>query len=274
MTTQNNDVEKRYSAAHKAAIGKVAHHLGLAKAAHAKGMAFLGKAAGCMVKMHKGGLTDEDFKKAQGDLAGHISSAHDSFSAAGDHMDDMDAHLGKAMTSFGSGTQVTSGQHGGTSEVPSLSEMTEGSVPQYDADSEYGKLMKRIADGQLLTKEQVDAMIASATKNASLEAQVASLSKQVETLSRMPAGDPKVKIFDFDRTAAGGGNAGENTAKVAALLNGIDLNMRDEGDFTKAAGGVIANMIKNGPKFGGNMFGKPPMWDPSFHGRGGTGARN
>ncbi len=313
MTTKDEvkklagELVKRYGAAHKAALGKVAHHLGLAKSAHAKGMSRLAKAADCMVKFHKAGTVD--FKKDGGDAASHVAAAHDHFDTAAGHMDDADAHLGKAMSAWGHETNVNAGEDpGGAITLPSLSELTEGDVPWYDSSEEYGEkvaaaIMKSLGikapDGgdatkalaaivgktaatdagkdQTFTKAQVDEMIKQASESAAAKAENESLRKQVETLSRMPAGAPKVKIFDFDKSALPGiegGKGDDNSQRLAKLIDGVNFDMQDEGDFTKAGSTMIANMIKNGPKFGQNAFGKAPMWDPSFHGRGGTGARN
>lgn len=298
------EIAKRYGAAHKASLAKVAHHMGLAKAAHAKGMASLAKAAGCLVDAHKGAGTI-DLKK-DGGIAGHIASAHDHFDAAGGHMDDAMAHVGSAMSSWSSSPAVSSSTDpGGAITLPSLSELTEGSVmwPGDDNDESYGeKILKQIAallgksaetdvtkalaalvgknantgnnnsanTAQTFTKEQVDAMVKAAT----VEAENASLKKQVETLSRLPAGAPRVKVFDFDKSAlpGSGGEGTDNAARLGKLIDGVDFDIKDEGDFTKAGSTMIANMIKNGPKFGKTDFGKPPMWDPNFRGRGGTGA--
>ncbi len=316
MSTQDEvkklagELVKRYGAAHKASIHKVAHHLNLAKAAHAKGMTRLAKAADCMVKLHKAGGTI-DIKKDGADMAGHMAAAHDHFDTAAGHMDDASAHVGAAMSAWGHDVHVNEGEDpGGAITLPSLSELTEGGGPWYDSSEPYGEkiaaaVMKAlglkapaendaakalaaivgkvagadtVADTKkMFTQEQVDAAVKQASESAAAKAENESLRKQVETLSRMPAGAPKVKIFDFDKSALPGiegGKGDDNAQRLAKLIDGVNFDMQDEGDFTKAGSTMIANMIKNGPKFGQNAFGKAPMWDPSFHGRGGTGARN
>ncbi len=320
MSTQDEvkklagELVKRYGAAHKASIAKVAHHLNLAKSAHAKGMSRLAKAADCMVKLYKvGGAID--IKKDGGDMAGHMAAAHDHFSDSAAHMDDAAAHVGAAMSAWGHDVHVNAGEDpGGAITLPSLSELTEGGGPWYDSSEEYGEkvaktvsemIMKSLGlkvpdktddvtkalaalagkggDGgsagkeQTFTKAQVDEMVKQAAEAAATKAENEALKKQVEVLQRMPAGAPKVKIFDFDKSALpgiDGGKGEDNAQRLGKLVEGVDFNIQDEGDFTKAGATMIANMIKNGPKFGQSTFGKAPMWDPSFHGRGGTGARN
>jgi hypothetical protein len=267
-----------------------------------------------MVKAHKVGAIDLK-KDSGGELAGHIAAAHDHFNTAGDHMDDAAAHVGSAMSAWGHGTAVSEGDDpGGAITLPSLSELTEGGGPWYDSAEEYGEkiagaiakhlgiktgddmapggairaleaLGKNAGAGTgggdkkaTFTQEQVDAMVKSAAEAAATKAENEALKKQVDILQRMPNGAPKVKIFDFDKSALPGGGAdqgGEDDAqRLGKLVEGVDFNIRDEGDFTKAGSTMIANMIKNGPKFGKNSFGKAPMWDANFRGRGGTGARN
>ena len=299
MTTEPNDADiakraelnKRYAAAHKASLAKVSSHLAMCKSAHAKGMACMAKGAKMMV--------EADHAKKAADMssvAGAMSAAHDHFNTAADHMDDMEAHLGKAMSAFGHNTAVNEGiTTGGEITLPALSDLTEGEVPWYDAAEPYGAaatvkgaVTKLVASGALLTKAQVEKMVTEATEKAakdakaastvdSLTEQVKTLQKSIEVLSRQPAGQPRVKIFDVVKSPMPGmpGSEGaDNATKTAAILEGVDMNIQNENDFTKAGGLMIANMIKNGPKFGGQLFGKPPMWDPSFHGRGGTGSRN
>lgn len=285
---------KRYSASHKSSVAKVAQHLNLAKLAHAKGMGHLAKAAACMTEAKKLGKAAD-----AGALAGHIASAHEAFGASADHMDDMDAYLDRAMKAWAPHQTAVSedDEVGGEITLPSLSDMTEGEVPEYTSDDEYGavmamagggkKLKHALASGAVVPKEQVDKLVAAAAEKAAAEAKtvsltstVESLQKQVEALLRQPAaGSPKVKIFDVTKSGGpsidlGGGDEAEQTAKLGKLLEGVDTNIQDEHSFTTAAGRMIGNMIKNGPKFGQRMFGKPPMFDPTFHGRGGTGSRN
>ena len=315
MTTSNddvakraNDLVKRIGAAHKASLHKVAQHLNMAKSAHAKGMSSLKKAAGCMVAAHKLGKAADSET-----LAGHMSDAHDHFNTSAEHMDDMEAHLGKAMSAWGHNTAVSSDiEIGGSASTPSLDEMTEGHVPQYDSaepydyavdPSKFARVLKSLLGGDetkldvvkgmfadvkknsgVVTKADADKMVADAVaaattklQNEALVKQVESLSKTVEQLQRLPAGAPKVKIFDFEKSALpgmGGGEGDKSKAQLGALVDGVDFDISNEGDFQKAGGRMIANMIKNGPKFGGELFGKAPMYDPGFHGRGGTGARN
>lgn len=278
------ELSKRYSAAHKGALTRAAHHMNLAKAAHHKGMGFLAKAAHHMVESKKMS------KAADGDtLAGHVAAAHDHFNTAGGHMDDALSHLGGAMSAWGHSTSVDTGTKvGGEINVPTLDQLTEGGAPWYDSAVPYGEkvakaVQEALAKGGYVAKDAADKMVkdaeekaAAAAKSATLEKQVELLSKQVETLQRMPAGAPRVKLFDLDKSALPGlgGDEPDDKLRAGALIEGVNFNMNDEGDFTKAASTMIANMVKNGPKFGKNLFGKAPMWDPTFHGRGGTGARN
>ena len=279
-------VAKRYATAHKASLAKVSSHLAMAKSNQVKGMDCLSKAAKCMVDAKK--LS----KAADGDeMAGHVMKAHGFFGKAADNMMDMEAHLGKAMGAWGHDTNVSEDTEvGGEITIPSLADLTEGNVPQYESDKEYGKALKSLQEsitkGELVSKEQVEKMVKDAAEKATADAKstallekVEALTKQVEALQRMPAGAPKVKVFDFNKSAlpaldGGAESVDENKVRIAALMDGVDFNMENDNDFQKAAGGMIANMLKNGPKFGKTLFGKPPMYDANFHGRGGTGARN
>jgi hypothetical protein len=299
LAKRAQEVVKRYAAAHKAALAKVAHHLGLAKAAHAKGMTSLKKAVGCMVEAKKLGKAAD----MEG-IASNIAAAHDHFNTAASSMDDMEAHLGKAMSGFGAGTAVDADTEvGGGISIPGLSDLTEGEVPWYDSAAPYGEKLAKFKEfvkaafgvelpdpvkkpvaqrsTDFVSRADAEAMAKVAAEQATLRAENDALKRQVETLSRLPTGAPRVKIFD---TAAKSplpgmlGDTGEgdetNEVRLAKMLNGVDLDIKNEGDFTKASSLMIANMIKNGPKFGKTTFGKAPMWDPGFHGRGGTGARN
>lgn len=273
------DLIKRAADAGKAALGRVQGHLGLAKAAHDQGMDCISKAAAHMVgaaKVNKSADPDT--------LAGHIAAAHKCFGKAAGHLEDMDAHLGKAMTSW------DNGELGGRTNSPGVSTLTEGSVPQYEGDREYGKSAQPAppappkAPEGYLSPDQVQEMINKAVTTVKSETQlevaqtqIKALQSQVEMLSKMPAGAPRVKIFDINKTPLPGfeGDGSEDgSARVAKMVEGVDFNMQNESDFTKAGSTMIANMIKNGPKFGKSTFGRAPMWDQAFHGRGGTGARN
>ena len=143
------EFNKRYSNAHKAALGKVDSHLRMAKSAHGRGMASLAECAKCMVDAKKLGKAADD-----GDLASHLAAAHGQFGKAADHMDDAESHLNRALSRF-SPEQVPLLVPRGYSRsnsnrdaplpslagavTPSMSDMTEGDVPQYDSVAPYGE---------------------------------------------------------------------------------------------------------------------------------------
>lgn len=256
-----NDLQKRYSAAHKMALHKAMHHLGLAKAAHAKGMHRLIKCANAMVEAKK------MFKAADGDtLAQHLAAAHGHFSAVSDHLDDMEAHLGKAMSAWGHSTSAEEPSVGGERYAPSLSDLTEGDVPEYDLAAPYGAKV---------TMAQAREMAKNAATLAQAKVQVEMLTKQVELLSKMPAGAPRVRTFDFPKSPlpmvnGSGEGDDDNAARLGKLIEGVAFDEMPNDGGARAGATMIANMIKNGPKFGKTTFGKPPMWDQNFRGRGGA----
>lgn len=276
-------IVKRYAAKHKTAVTRAAHHLTMAKAAHSKGLECLRKAAAHLVESHKLGKAADNSS-----LASNISSAADHFNTSGAEMDDIEGLLGSAMSAWGHSTNVDPNTEvGGEVNIPSLDQMTEGEVPWYDSAQPYGeklakfakklekkltkKLAKQVATPVGMTQEQVDQVVKAAVDKAVADNRAEMLQKQVDVLMRQPAGAPKVRIFDTTQLNKGVSGEGD---KLAKLMDGINPNPTDEAEFTKSAGGMIANMIKNGPKFGNATFGKPPMYDPEFKGRGGTGARN
>ena len=137
------EFNKRYSNAHKAALGRVSQHLTMAKAAHERGMDSLSKAAKCMVDANKLGKAADD-----ADLASHLARAHGHFGKAASSMDDAEAHLNRALTQFKPEDvplMVPRGYSRSSSNnneplpslagavVPTLADMTEGDVPQYDS---------------------------------------------------------------------------------------------------------------------------------------------
>jgi len=81
-------VSKRYSAAHKTALNRVAQHLKLAAAAHDRGMNSLASCAKSLVDAKKLSKAADD-----GDLASHLPQAHGHFGKAASSMDDAEAHL-------------------------------------------------------------------------------------------------------------------------------------------------------------------------------------
>ena len=254
-----NELLKRYATAHKASLHKVAHHLNLAKASHVKGMHRLSKAAGCMLEAKK------LYKAADGDtLAQHLAAAHGHFSAVSDHLDDMEAHLGKAMSAWGHSTSAEEPSVGGERYAPSLSDLTEGDVPEYDLAAPYGAKV---------TMAQAREMAKSAAETARAKVEIELLQKQVDLLSKMPAGAPKVKLFDFEKSPLPGmtaeAGADDNATRLGKLIEGVAFDEMPNDGGARAGATMIANMIKNGPKFGKNTFGKAPMWDQDFRGRGG-----
>jgi hypothetical protein len=137
-------ISKRYNAAHKTALNRVAQHLKLAKAANRRGMSSIAECAKVLVESNKLG------KAAEGDrLASALAAAHGNFGKAADELADAQAHLNQALTHFkpedvpllvpsgysrSASDPPTRSVAGATAIVPSLSDLTEGGdVPQYDS---------------------------------------------------------------------------------------------------------------------------------------------
>jgi hypothetical protein len=136
--------------AHKSALTMVKRHVGLAKSAHRRGMASLAECAKCLVEADKLG------KAVDGDhLARHLTGANGHFGKSADHISDAQAHLNQALTHF-SPDQVLLVPRGYSRSnsnsdpaipslagavTPSLDDMAEGDVPQYDSVAPYGEKM-------------------------------------------------------------------------------------------------------------------------------------
>lgn len=292
------DLAKRYGAAHKMAVHKAMHHLSIAKMAHAKGMSSLKKAAGCMVAAHKANKA-----AVSEDAAGHVAAAHDHFNNVGNAIDDVEAHLGKAMSAWGHSTNVDPNTDvGGSVNIPALSELTEGDVPWYDSAEPYsygtgdaveGKFARAVAGvlkglgvevkapaaksgrPDMVTRAQAEEMVKAAAADAAKNAEIESLKKQVEFYSRQPAGPPKVRTFDFTPPAVPGAgdlsDPNSDNVKVAKIFKGIDVNtINDKDHLASNSGKMIANMIGDRLANGGS-FGKSPIFDPTFRGAAGRG---
>ena len=129
--------------AHKSALTMVQRHIGLAKSAHRRGMSSLAECAKCLVESNKlGNAADSDR------LARHLTAANGQFGKASDHLDDASAHLNRALTSFSPDEfplLVPRGYSRASANsdapipslagavIPSLDDMTEGHVGQYDS---------------------------------------------------------------------------------------------------------------------------------------------
>ena len=143
------EFNKTYSAANKSALGKVNQHLKLAKSAHGRGMASLAECAKVMVDAKKlSKAVDDD------EMARHLAAANGHFSKAASSMDDAEAHLNRALSQFKPEENPLMVPRGYSRSVsnrndpepslagavtPSLDDMTEGDVPQYDSVAPYGE---------------------------------------------------------------------------------------------------------------------------------------
>jgi Putative phage serine protease XkdF len=264
MAASPDEIRKRVAAAHKEAIHKAMHHLTKAGHSHKGGFAAL-KAAHKMCKA----LAAGDIEKGESTgLIGHLSKAHEHFSDAQDHHDMASSHLGKASHAWGSsGIQedwggehdmLPSETHGSLHEP---SQPTEGHVPIIDADEVYpGKAAKGS-----ISKAEHDALLAAAVAKAQAE----SLQKQVDLLSRAPAGSPRARAFaigkdafpvgDFDKTST------QPSDPMAILMKGMDtFDMEDPDQRQRAFSKAVANMIGD-TLSGGGHFAKSVL-DPGFRG--------
>jgi hypothetical protein len=141
------EFNKRYSNEHKSALTMVNRHVGLAKSAHRRGMSSLAECAKVLVEANKlGKAADSDH------LARHLTAANGHFGKSADHMFDAQAHLNQALSHFKpEPLLVPRGYSRSNSNsdapipslagavVPSLDDMTEGDVPQYDSVMPYGE---------------------------------------------------------------------------------------------------------------------------------------
>ena len=141
-------MNKRYSDAHKSALTNVKKHLGLAEVAHHRGMNSIAKCAKVLVESNKLGAADGHR------LASALAAAHGYFGKAASSLEDAEAHLNQALSHF-SPEQVPLLVPRGYSRsnsnsdapipslagavTPSLDDMTEGHVPQYDSIAPYGE---------------------------------------------------------------------------------------------------------------------------------------
>ncbi len=301
MTTQNNDLSKRIAAAHKAAVTKALHHLAKAAQHHVAAVGHLKKCAGVTVGVDKvaAGLPDlaksakvleaahaTALAKGAVDLAEHIAKAHQHLVAAQDHHDVAVTHLQKVADSWGIGKPTNTSDVAGLINDMPRDAMTEGDVAYYDVDQPYdadvkgeglgadgvggtGKGARPMAAG-LYTKEMVDAMVKSASEAASARATADGLQKQIDMMSRLPAGAPRIKTFAIDKfPMAGDATPEQRTGALEKLMDGVSVtNPSDPDEMAAAASRMIGNMMKS--TWNGDFaFGRNPILDPSFRGKGG-----
>jgi hypothetical protein len=158
------EFNKRYSNEHKSALTMVKRHVGLAKSAHRRGTASLAECAKSLVEANKLG------KAADSDrLARHLTAANGHFGKAADHMDDAQAHLNQALSHFSPDEMpllVPRGYSRSDSNsdapipslagavTPSLDDMTEGPVSQYDSVLPYPKMAAATAFAKMVRTGQ------------------------------------------------------------------------------------------------------------------------
>jgi len=247
-----NDVTKRFGAAHKAAISKASSSLNKAMASHKAGMASLGKAASLVMGAKKAAtaLPLEELLKSDG-LAGHISKAHEHFSDAADHHEMAAFHLAKAAGASVGGGEESENDVGGNAGEVDQSHLTEGDVPGYPADGPYqGK-----GAGVFIPKELFERLVAAEAGKAAAEA-------RVEVLSSLPAGPSKARTFVIGKNAlpGTGTGAGEQANAMETLFKGVNVNPQDPDSATQAATAMLANM------FGAPQIFAKSVTDPSFRG--------
>jgi len=192
------ELNKRYSAKHKAALGRVSEHLTMAKTAHERGMSSLADCAKCLVEANKIG------KAADGDrFASALASAYGNFGKAASSIGDAQAHLNQALSHFSPEEVpllVPRGYSASPSNsnapipslagavTPSLDDMTEGDVPQYDSVAPYGeKIAAAFAN--------YDAKAAAAAESAKMKVAGATTFAKMftgQTLGRYVIGRPRL----------------------------------------------------------------------------------
>lgn len=284
----------RHSNAHKAALHKAAHHVGkcmehCAKAAHHHKMAM-----GMCAKAQKatGGMI---LVKAE-DLRHHLSMLGQHVEGAGEQAELASSHLGKAMGDSATApptkeenedgpTMNTGGKEGegadegedgiweGDPQVKRKmqSELTEGEVEDYPADSPYerdhspgtasptGIKTAKSAKPRLYTQAEVDAM----TENAALRAKVENMEK---TLANTPAGPARARLFAVEkRNAMSTDSDDPANERLRTLYSGVEVDNNDPDSLTKAGAKLLTNMLSNPRTFGKSLS------DPNF--KGGVGTR-
>ena len=257
-----NDLNKRMSGAHSAAISKVAHHLGKAAACHGSAMKCMKMAAaGCSaMKAANKSLSWNDLFKDEG-IAGHIMKAVGHMDDLGEHLDMAQMHIGKVSVGGGSdrdfagegGTGLVDEDNvGGNAGDMDQGELTDGEVPEYPADTPYpGKSARTAARPKVVTEGQAKAMVEAAVKAATLELENANLKAQLDTIKAMPAQN-RARAFGPNRGVTMGMTGGDKTTK---LLAGINPAMLDDKDGAiHAATQALTNMFADPAEFGKSVM--------------------
>lgn len=250
----NPDLQKRIAMAHKKSITSALMHLGKASECRESGMGALEKAAAHFVEAKKAGKKEMPMDE----VAGHLAKAVGHFGLMEDHQSIAEHHISKVANAWGAGSGLPTDTGGGIKNN-SQTEMTEGEVPEYTAGEEY--------DGKgAMPAAFVAQLLDNARKEAAATAKAEMLEKQVDMLSRMPAGSPRARLFALDKTAMGGD--GPNAAAedyMGKLMKGVAFDQNDPDSVNKAAGSMIANMIGDTLN-GGKTFGRRVISDPNFRG--------
>lgn len=254
----NENLLKRYSEGHKAALRKVKQHLDKAIALHGKCMQDVAKCAG----MAKAGSNP---------IAEHLISLHDNLTKMADAHDIASANLGKVNSSWvGEKAQTPKNtEDGDVSDsnddavdlLPQTS-MTEGDVEgtgifatdsPYSASAMVGEVRKAVA----AALAPVQAKLAEVTsENAFMKGQMA-------ILERMPMSSNRPRLFSSlekgDISSILGSDPKDNVnAEIAKAYQGIDPN--DPDSATRAASRILGLRVQAPGQFGKRIT------DPDFKG--------
>jgi hypothetical protein len=234
------------------------HHMAKAMDFHKTGMACLEEAAaacGAAIKAAGGNMAD---------VAQPLVDAHKAFAAMEDHQELAVHHLSKVGDTWSiNETTELPAEAGGCITSIDQATIREGDVPMMDPVRTYpGKA----APGYFTAGE-----VAARERAARLEGELLGKQALIDQMGRLPAGPPRARLFQVDKTAlpigdfgATGGGGGQSPAEL--LWQGISNVDKNNPRSIEAAGAkAIGNMLANPATFAKSVF------DSSFRGGAGGG---
>jgi hypothetical protein len=228
-TIMDTDLQKRFTAASKAAIKKADDHVKKASASHGKAIDELEALHKCMGKAADGG---DEFKRHLTALSGHMNDI-------ADHHELAHAALGKAMTGWdGEKTETDLGEKPASENVEELSprRMTEGEV---EGNTFRGAGDSPYSAAAIAT--MVKAAVAEAT--APLIADNAFLKGQMSVIENQPSAGRRPKLFVASSTGdvfpASDGKADFNRMINKSLSEADPNDQRSSEQATARAFGLM-----------------------------------
>jgi hypothetical protein len=228
-TIMDTDLQKRFTAASKAAIKKADDHIKKASASHGKAVDELEALHKCMGKAADGG---DEFKKHLTALSGHMNDI-------ADHHELAHAALGKAMTGWdGEKAETDLGEEPASENVEELSprRMTEGEV---EGNTFRGAGDSPYSAAAIAT--MVKAAVAEAT--APLIADNAFLKGQMSVIENQPSAGRRPKLFVASSTGdvfpASDGKADFNRMINKSLSEADPNDQRSSEQATARAFGLM-----------------------------------